>query len=93
MSCEQAGCPATCAAIIKAVYELDAKEQEFVSTWREDASLAIVKGHVATARCMFKNAVKLYTLDVKLWDDFITFEQRAGSKETFKEVLSRASQV
>lgn len=92
-ACEKANCLYTCRAIIKAVYELDAKEKEFSTTWIEDANLAMQRGNRESVRIMFDTATELLPQEKKLWDEYISFEQKIGDKEKYNAVLQRAASV
>lgn len=91
--CEKAGCPSTCRAIIKAVYDMDAKEQERVGMWLEDAQLAIQRGHKISAKFMYECALEDSPESQQLWDSYILFSQRTEDRQAYLQALTQASSI
>ena len=91
-ACEKSGAPLTSAAIIKQTIGLGVEQEDSQRTWADDASGALSRGSVATARAILAHSLAFFPTKSGLWMQAVDLEKKHGTSSSLDEVLAAASE-
>eukprot|EP00592_Proboscia_alata_P017512 CAMPEP_0194400012 /NCGR_PEP_ID=MMETSP0174-20130528/126975_1 /TAXON_ID=216777 /ORGANISM="Proboscia alata, Strain PI-D3" /LENGTH=1182 /DNA_ID=CAMNT_0039196479 /DNA_START=217 /DNA_END=3766 /DNA_ORIENTATION=- len=89
---EAAGAPLVSGAIVGHTVGMGVDTEDRMRTWSDDASAAISRSSIATARAILAHALASYPTKRTLWMQAVSLEQSHGSPQSLDEVLEAASQ-
>ncbi|KAF2001397.1 hypothetical protein P154DRAFT_521780 [Amniculicola lignicola CBS 123094] len=89
--CESEGAVHTAAAIIKSTigWSLD-EDDDRRERWLNDAEASALSGYIATARAIAAYAIRIFTIDAKVWLKAADLEKRYGTPDTILDILKRS---
>ncbi|CAB9519086.1 mRNA-processing factor 6 [Seminavis robusta] len=88
---EAAGAPLTSAAIVKFTVGYGVEQEDRQRTWADDATGALARGSVATARAILTHSLAAFPTKRSLWMQAVDMERKHGTPETLDETLAAAS--
>ena len=91
-SCEEAGYPITCAAIVRATVGQGVEDVDRKRTWLNDARSAKRKGRAATSRAIYAQLLAAFPESPALWEEAADLEKEHGTPESVDALLRRAVQ-
>lgn len=89
--CEEAKSPLTCASIVFETVGRGLDPSDYKSVWIEDAKNCTSRGHIETARAIFKHATSgVLSAKKSVWREFAFLEKTHGTRESMLAVLEGA---
>ena len=88
----EANSPVTSAAIVKHTVGMNVDQEDRLRTWISDASSALSRGAVATARAILAHGLKAFPTKRSLWHQAVELERAHGTPQSLDEVLAAASE-
>lgn len=84
--------PLTSAAIVKHTVGLNVDLEDRLRTWSSDATSALSRGAVATARAILAHGLTAFPTKRSLWLQAVELERHHGTPQSLDEVLAAASE-
>jgi pre-mRNA-processing factor 6 len=89
--CEKSGAPRTSVAIVQQTIGLGVEVEDSQRTWADDASGALSRGSVETARAILAHSLTAFPTKSALWMQAVELEKKHGNASTLDKVLAAAS--